>query len=801
MTTLGGPNYDNLLVATNDNGLIDYSFIDMTTSKSGNKLVQTLDSGLININLLPTSTTGANNKIPITTSNNVLNNSWLDYTTNTAAANKVVVTGSDKLISNNLLNTTDGSTTTESANASKIVKTTTNGKINDNLLKTTKSGGSANANTIVKLDSNGLLDPSLFRNDQFIPLTGGEPSGNILVIRPGDSANKTLENLKSKYPNFYGFGSSAYTDGFLIGMNGTSNTDNYLVIATLDDGNEPIYVRQYAGSQGYLNMPNNKVNEITLMDKNGYTSLINLSVNKNLTVTTGSLSVPNGDTNIGKNLTVGGNTTVNNSLYVENNIDVNAGNIIVNSKTSYPSDPINQTKIKEELPDFSGFSSSAYTDGCLIGMNLDEGKVSDTDTYLLIATYDNGNEPIVFRQYQSWNKTGDSKQHFKDTNISHEVVLMDQSGNTTLNSLTVSGSTTLNDKLIANKGINIPVTGDKVVNSSNDADAPLIIGNKTGLHVSFDENEISARSNSTGGSSPLHLNPDGGSVIIGSNQASTNNAPLTVYGKITANNGVSTTTLTASGLSQLKGKVVIAQSGDVTVSDSSSAPLVIGSTTGSAIIIDDCEIMAKNSKNTFSNLYIQMGNDGASSTTAKAGTGGNTYFGGPVHIGGALTVYNNITASDKTVKAGNFDGKWGGVINQITTHDKAPDLTRWMLTYVDGYIRYITMSEMADKMKSAINSGIDMTSKTPIPTTSSGVGQVILISNATFTLPNGGTWFVWFYRSRYDSDYQDGMNAYNPYVNDDPNQKLNGKLIWPGGTKFNALSGQNASNGFAWRIQ
>jgi hypothetical protein len=111
------------------------------------------------------------------------------------------------------------------------------------------------------------------------------------------------------------------------------------------------------------------------------------------------------------------------------------------------------------------------------------------------------------------------------------------------------------------------------------------------------------------------------------------------------------------------------------------------------------------------------------------------------------------------------------------------------------------MSEMADKMKSTINSGIDMTSKTPIPTTSSGVGQVILISDATFTLPNGGTWFVWFYRSRYDSDYQDGMNAYNPYVNDNPNQKLNGKLIWPGGTKFNALSGQNASNGFAWRIQ
>ena len=375
---------------------------------------------------------------------------------------------------------------------------------------------------------------------------------------------------------------------------------------------------------------------------------------------------------------------------------------------------------------------------------------------------------------------------------------MDKAGNTTLNGLTVSGGTTLNDKLIANKGINIPVTGDKVVNSSNDADAPLIIGNKTGLHLSFDENEISARSNGTGGSSPLNLNPDGGSVIIGSNQAATNNAPFTVYGKITANNGltvnnavltankgVTTTTLTASGLSQLKGKVVIAQSGDVTVSDSSSAPLVIGSTTGPAIIIDDCEIMAKNSKNTFSNLYIQMGNDGASSTTAKAGTGGNTYFGGPVHVGGALTVYNNITASDKTVTAGNFNGKWGNVNNKITTHDTEYDLTRWMITYVNGDLKYITMQEMANTMKSTINSGIDMTSKAPMPTNSGGVGQVIAGSRGqTYTTPNGGTWEVW-----------------GDIHND--NSTANGSIykVVAGGTTLDAGWFQTKVNWFAKRIQ
>ena len=703
MTTLGGTGYDNLLVATNDNGLIDYSFIDMTTSKSGNKLVQTLDSGLININLLPTSTTGANNKIPITTSGNVLSNTWLNTTngTETLAAGKVVVTGSDKLISNNLLNTTDGSTTTESANSSKIVKTTTAGKINDNLLKTTKSGGPANANTIVKLDSNGLLDPSLFRNDQFIPLTGGEPSGNILVIRPGDSANKTLEDLKSKYPNFYGFGSSSYTDGFLMGMNGTSNSDNYLVIATLDDGNEPIYVRQYAGSQGYLNMPNNKVNEITLMDKNGYTSLINLSVNKNLTVTTGSLSVPNGDTNIGKNLTVGGNTTVNNSLYVENNIDVNSGNIIVNSKTTYPSDPINQARLKEELPEFSGFSSAAY---------LDEGKVGDTDTYLLIATYDNGNEPIVFRQYQSWNKTGDSKQHFKDTNISHEVVLMDKSGNSTLNSITASS---------------ISVTGALNSNSLSTG-AITATGDITATGKTLNIGAINATGNITATGKTLNIGAITATGNITATGKTLNIGAITATGDITATNK----TVTAGNFNGKWSNFT---------QDIGTQPSIADSTW---ILLNNSSKIQHTTIGTIATSAVNSGRDASFKS---------------------ITATGDINASGKTITAGNYNGKWGGVTNQITTHDTAPDLTRWMLTYVDGYIRYITMSEMADKMKSTINSGIDMSSKAPKPTTANTVGKVgvIHLTTATrdFTFPSGGSYWYFYIYADYRGWWWDVTNC------------------------------------------
>lgn len=92
-------------------------------------------------------------------------------------------------------------------------------------------------------------------------------------------------------------------------------------------------------------------------------------------------------------------------------------------------------------------------------------------------------------------------------------------------------------------------------------------------------------------------------------------------------------------------------------------------------------------------------------------------------------------------------------------------------------------------------------SYTPMPKTGSGVGQIYNITQPTFTLPSGGTWFVWFYRQRYDSDYTDCITAYSAWVNDDKKQTVGNKLIWPGGTKFNALSGQNGSAGFAWRIQ
>lgn len=560
MTTLGGTGYDNLLVATNDNGLIDYSFIDMTTSKSGNKLVQTLDSGLININLLPTSTTGANNKIPITTSGNVLSNTWLNTTngTGTLAAGKVVVTGSDKLISNNLLNTTDGSTTTESANSSKIVKTTTNGKINDNLLKTTKSGGSANANTIVKLDSNGLLDPSLFRNDQFIPLTGGEPSGNILVIRPGDSANKTLEDLKSKYPNFYGFGSSSYTDGFLMGMNGTSNSDNYLVIATLDDGNEPIYVRQYAGSQGYLNMPNNKVNEITLMDKDGYTIVNKLTSSGDIVTTdakktSGNLTIAGiGESSIAGTLKVAKGITIpvtSDKVVPTNSTDVP---LLIGSASGVHLEIDHneiQAKYNATTPSGVGTASQGDVNGSQLVLQADGGLVTVGNHYKTNFTV-NGNI-----------STTNNGDEYKVNNVGNKEA---SKGN-----LTIAGTSYLKNTEVGNSSTksDLKVYGTGYFYNTNDASgtannkpALIIGGTDTTTHIEIDNNEIQAKASGTT-TGTLGINIDGGNVSIGNDAA---NSVVTLRKNTSVTGTLNIAGLTTVGSTTKTANLVVNGTGDFT---------------------------------------------------------------------------------------------------------------------------------------------------------------------------------------------------------------------------------------------
>ena len=765
----------------------------------------------------------------------------------------------------------------------------------------------------------------MFRTDQFLPLTGGITTGNIIVNGTSPHANnKTsggtftgLTNLKATLPNFTGFGSNSYTEGFLIGMNGSADESNYLMIATHDNGNEPIYVRQYAGSTGYSGLKKNDgteniSHEITLMDANGNTkvtklkitstanaqgtsnteapleigdheslhleidnneimakatkdtvSTLNLNANGGLvsigdggmstsgplkganTTITGTLEV-SGVTSLSNTLSVTGTTTMTGKLTANGGIDTKAinnttltasgdvsssGNLSVTGTSTLTGKVTAQGGIDVTGGNIAFTTNATNSTGIA---NYVTGRMATNDNwriaggatasdsgFLEIATNDNGNEPIYVRQYTGGGFASKTR----------ELTLLDGSGNTNLpGNLTLKNSNGDVNGTITSLRANFTASNDAVGSSFNNP--ALTIGLETGVHLEIDQNEIQGKSSKTT-IGDISLNADGGNVYIADNDGASGSlsvphgnistgGTLTADGNTTLNGTLAVTGVTTIGNTlNANGNVVIAKDKVLQIMGSKARTVVaIESYNNDG---DNCYYIGG------SNLTGLFGGD-SYSTWHSYVTSGNVdtnlwpdpilSFTDRLYLMSDKQVYieTNIqggypdrksfkfdTAGSLTVPstiyAANYSGNWGGVVNQITTHDTDPNLTRWMLTYVDGYIRYITMSEMADKMKSTINSGIDMSSKAPMPTTSKVAGQVILISEPNFTLPSGGTWFVWFYRSRYDSDYQDGMNAYNPYVNDDPNQKVNGKLIWPGGTKFNALSGQNASNGFAWRIQ
>ena len=62
-------------------------------------------------------------------------------------------------------------------------------------------------------------------------------------------------------------GGMANNDNWWIGVGATANDDGFMEIATNDNGNEPIYVRQYNGSSNTLK------NSLTLLDSSGNTTI------------------------------------------------------------------------------------------------------------------------------------------------------------------------------------------------------------------------------------------------------------------------------------------------------------------------------------------------------------------------------------------------------------------------------------------------------------------------------------------------------------------------------------------------
>lgn len=100
----------------------------------------------------------------------------------------------------------------------------------------------------------------------YLPLTGGTMTGNLSFSNSGTG--------------FRGinYGTMGDNDQWRIGGAATGSNGGYMEIATADDGNEPIYVRQYTGVFSSV------VRTLTLLDANGYThfpSYINIGGNEN----------------------------------------------------------------------------------------------------------------------------------------------------------------------------------------------------------------------------------------------------------------------------------------------------------------------------------------------------------------------------------------------------------------------------------------------------------------------------------------------------------------------------------------
>ena len=285
-TNVGG--VEDSFVLTNSNGKIDNSFLNSTNANTPNSVVVTNSSGKINYNMLNASTTPTASYIPIANNSGKLNNNWLNTvvtTTGTADKSKFVITNNSGKVDTSLLNASS------TPAASTLILSDNTGKIDDSWIKTSST---STPNTIVKLDSSGKLDANMIKSGLFIPMTGGEPTGTILIQSGTNyAAGDSLATLKAALPNFCGFGSNTYSDGFIIGMNGSTNADNYLLIATHDDGNEPIIFRQYGGASRFSSINSVTPHEVTLMDKDGYTTLLQLTSNGNITSTNGGLSVKN----------------------------------------------------------------------------------------------------------------------------------------------------------------------------------------------------------------------------------------------------------------------------------------------------------------------------------------------------------------------------------------------------------------------------------------------------------------------------------------------------------------------------
>jgi hypothetical protein len=219
--------------------------------------------------------------------------------------------------------------------------------------------------------------------------------GNLSVVGNITTANSITANNFNGNLNISVAGSTtaniinttiAGSDYFRLQVGGTGPELGFVSLDTANDGNEPIYVRQYISTQPN---PYNAINrQLTLLDSNGQTILPG-------------------------NLSVAGTTTV---------VNLTASGSLTGAFIS---------------PTLTGTANANVLLGTIATddyYRIQVGGTSANAGFLSIDTADNGNEPIYVRQYT----TGGSGPF---TTVTRELALLDNTGNTSLpGNLIINGS-------------------------------------------------------------------------------------------------------------------------------------------------------------------------------------------------------------------------------------------------------------------------------------------------------------------------------------------------------------------------
>lgn len=402
-----------------------------------------------------------------------------------------------------------------------------------------------------------------------IPNAGSDKAGLITNAAQGIYGEKTLhENLR-----FSGIstgtrgiiGSIADNDYWRVVGRADATNQGYLEIATGDDTNEPIYMRQYSGIFGTV------TRTFTVLDGSGRSRApelfeakkihVNSKLNQNNAIgDIGYQFQVTGTSNFTDNVDISGITTHHNSIQMDANYSFSKPGHNVNWNQSHSMAMIRITTVNEWTPILAQKSSTGYwilghwdrnnfKDEWVIGFlsdtNLDgvaNAKNDLTTKYrlrnvggeknLVFASYNtqvgSSTNPIYIKQngetatcsyslsatieagtanrmvyYKTANQIGSSNHYVSSSQVG---INASSSKNYTFY---VGGDSLFDNAVTINGNVHILPNTDVGLNGAGS----LVIGNKAGQNLGIDSNEIMARDNSK--ASTLYLNYEGGVVQVG----------------------------------------------------------------------------------------------------------------------------------------------------------------------------------------------------------------------------------------------------------------------------------------------